>query len=514
MSTMTKAPQASGHGCTCGCSDCGGECCELECLVQPRFFCGQLLTDQDLNALLEWVKGKTALTRYRHGWGIVCGLDVSCSAEPGREGFVSVTPGYAIDCCGNDIIVCLEAQIDLSKYCLPEGDICAQWPAAQPNRDDNSTLSFGGFEVPRNEVQAIDLFIGYAETVSDAQNALARRACDAVEACEYTRTHEGYRLYAKKAEHCDQSVEKRALDWEAGYRRGLEDFFNAVRSDDPTRRLERLGRWADNHQLTSFCFAEDWLTELLKQGEINTRAINELTFWMAQDWRNHYLRCDCFECGPETGVPLARVWLRRVKKDNGRATCKVLYINPYPPYRRPVQQECWPVPSGNLGLARFVWQSVDNVSTELRNMGIDEISMEPFTFDGDTNLRDKLGSDPLSVPAPDRSDSASLVVYYCNDICNQKRVVRFDIGSRPKRNVGDAAALSADNQMLDLQRVSGIKAGYAQRLQDKGIMNIRDLAAASPETVREALSDLPVFPPPEKFINDAADLLKQLEAEN
>src|SRR5436190_12655870 len=88
-SATTKKP------CDCGCSGTA-ECCELECLVQPRFFCGQLLADQDLTAMVDWVKAKAALQRFRDGWGVVCGLDVHC----GKGGTVTVTPGYAIDCCG------------------------------------------------------------------------------------------------------------------------------------------------------------------------------------------------------------------------------------------------------------------------------------------------------------------------------------------------------------------------------------------------------------------------------
>src|SRR5262245_59204059 len=88
----------------CGCAPSAEQCCSLDCLEQPRFFCGQLLTDQDLTALLRWTQDKLRLGRYRHGWGVVCGLEVHC--DPRQPGWVIVSPGYAVSCCGDDIIVC------------------------------------------------------------------------------------------------------------------------------------------------------------------------------------------------------------------------------------------------------------------------------------------------------------------------------------------------------------------------------------------------------------------------
>ena len=48
--------------------------------------------------------------RFLHGSGVVCGLEVSCSD---CDGWVTVHPGYAIDPCGNDIIVCEPASLNV-----------------------------------------------------------------------------------------------------------------------------------------------------------------------------------------------------------------------------------------------------------------------------------------------------------------------------------------------------------------------------------------------------------------
>ena len=66
--TTNSSAAPSKKPCNCGCSECQGECCDLDCLVKPRFFCGQLLTDADLSVLLDWVKDKTALIYLNDGY--------------------------------------------------------------------------------------------------------------------------------------------------------------------------------------------------------------------------------------------------------------------------------------------------------------------------------------------------------------------------------------------------------------------------------------------------------------
>jgi hypothetical protein len=79
-------------------------------LCRPRFFAGQLLTDDTLNRLERYIVEKNKLhNRYLHGWGVVCGLEVVCQPCSG----VTVRPGYALSPCGEDIIVCKDAQVDV-----------------------------------------------------------------------------------------------------------------------------------------------------------------------------------------------------------------------------------------------------------------------------------------------------------------------------------------------------------------------------------------------------------------
>jgi hypothetical protein len=119
MSTMitTAAPNAT-TGCGCGCGgSCGSSCScgscacgTLAAFERPRFFSGQLLTEQELNGELTYVVDKNRLhNRLLHGYGVVCGLRVSCCDAT----HVTVEAGYALDPCGNDIVLPQSTTVDL-----------------------------------------------------------------------------------------------------------------------------------------------------------------------------------------------------------------------------------------------------------------------------------------------------------------------------------------------------------------------------------------------------------------
>lgn len=97
------------HAPVCYCPACLG----LQCLERPRYFSGQLLTEAELNSEQAYQIAKNKLhNRYLHGWGVVCGLQVVCHD---CEGWVTVREGYALDPCGNDIIVCEDQPFDVMK---------------------------------------------------------------------------------------------------------------------------------------------------------------------------------------------------------------------------------------------------------------------------------------------------------------------------------------------------------------------------------------------------------------
>jgi len=73
----------------------------LRHLKRNRFFSGKLLTAEDLALDQEYFREKLKRhNRSLHGFGVVFGLEVSKS---GRD--VVISPGLAIDCQGNEIVV-------------------------------------------------------------------------------------------------------------------------------------------------------------------------------------------------------------------------------------------------------------------------------------------------------------------------------------------------------------------------------------------------------------------------
>jgi hypothetical protein len=80
--------------------------CEVK---RPRFFTGQLLTAADLQAEQDYVLNKLRLhNRCLFGSGIVTGLNVTLDSRSTTldEPVVTVSPGCAIDPCGEQLVVC------------------------------------------------------------------------------------------------------------------------------------------------------------------------------------------------------------------------------------------------------------------------------------------------------------------------------------------------------------------------------------------------------------------------
>ena len=78
---------------------------------RPHFFNGKLLTADDLQREQDYFRGKSALhNRFLHGWGIVAGLDVTVD----QEATAVVSPGLALDCAGNELVLPEPERIALS----------------------------------------------------------------------------------------------------------------------------------------------------------------------------------------------------------------------------------------------------------------------------------------------------------------------------------------------------------------------------------------------------------------
>ena len=78
---------------------------------RPCFYPGQILTADDLRGILDYCHDKERLhNRFLHGWGIVTGLSVLI-----EKGTVVVSPGIALDCAGNELILPQSESISLAN---------------------------------------------------------------------------------------------------------------------------------------------------------------------------------------------------------------------------------------------------------------------------------------------------------------------------------------------------------------------------------------------------------------
>jgi hypothetical protein len=151
-----------------------GKQCEYNTFKRTRYFHGMLLSDQDFIAEQQYHLAKRRLlNKMLHGWGIVCGLEVE--GEPGKE-WITVKPGLALDCHGNEILVCEPYKLDLTNL------LCAAPTVIDPCAEQTG------------ESNTYYVAICYKERATDQVPVYTPGGgCDD-KACEYARVQEGFCL--------------------------------------------------------------------------------------------------------------------------------------------------------------------------------------------------------------------------------------------------------------------------------------------------------------------------------
>ena len=118
------------------------------------------------------------LAHFRDGWGVACGLDVN--AVLGSPMWLSVTPGYALDAFGNDLVLAADTKVIL---CTASDSLALPCPipirpsrrtaTARPRRHPK-TFTAGPWEFPTlDNVRVFDLLLRYEPIPSDPVAALA-----------------------------------------------------------------------------------------------------------------------------------------------------------------------------------------------------------------------------------------------------------------------------------------------------------------------------------------------------
>jgi hypothetical protein len=400
-----------------------------------------VLTDGDLKALVDWTAARSSLQRYRDGWGVACGLEVSCTNEkPSR---VVVAPGYGVDCCGRDVVVCEPISYDFQ--CEKPFDPCCPDRVRDPRPNQLADAIVDQQQlgcIPMKELRAFDLCLRFAETHTAGQRPLARGNCRTLEECQSTRVIEGGVLYANEvANPCN------VVPTEKQYRADLSLHLKEIAAcqSDPAKLLKLV-----SGKLHTFCFVEECLCEFSKPrpGAIRnqveeqkspTRAalakleaqyaavtaeqIPELIFYIVQDWRNHYFQCLCAPCKGGScdgdGIPLARVLVRN-KMEGDCKVCKVVQVDSYPPFRRPLSRDCGPCPPGLMDLSRYIWRDSDSVQKELRRSGITIEKIELFEA---PKTLEFFTADQNDYICAANISKISMKTY--KDLCDRERVVAF-----------------------------------------------------------------------------------------
>jgi hypothetical protein len=181
MATQTKTRQGK-HG-DCGCNGLHTDgCATTPELSRLRYFHGQPLGALDLRREQAYHLEKDRLrNRLLHGWGIVCGLDVTVTEKqpcpPGAHDptitEVIVLPGAALDCVGNEVVVRHPRPVLVAEL-----------------------LDDAELERLHKEPATVYLTLCHHEVLADPMRPMLAHGCEPTPGCEYGRVVESYQICA------------------------------------------------------------------------------------------------------------------------------------------------------------------------------------------------------------------------------------------------------------------------------------------------------------------------------
>jgi hypothetical protein len=219
------ASTSTGCGCGCGGADCGCAKTRPQCpessFRRPRFFAGQLLTEDDLEQITAYQNAKRRLTnRDLFGAGVVCGLEVKARVRPERPGDLIVSPGHALDCCGNDIVLPCPYTFNLHDMIKDQKLAC---PTPCPGKGDDQLRDY--FLYIRYDEQDAELVRPYApDGNASCENSRVEETCTFELRCPPSEAHAPGGLLGQVGECLKDAI----TDSEADELRQLQKF---------------LGRW-------------------------------------------------------------------------------------------------------------------------------------------------------------------------------------------------------------------------------------------------------------------------------
>lgn len=150
--------------------------CDYNDFKRARYFHGQLLTDRDFREEQIYHNGKRKmLNRMMHGWGVVCGLEITP-----KEGMtITVNEGLALDCAGNEIYVDKPYELNAAEII----SACKTKPTTTEECAETEA------EETENKWYVI---IRYQEVPTDPVPVYTPGGGCEEKACDYSRVREGY----------------------------------------------------------------------------------------------------------------------------------------------------------------------------------------------------------------------------------------------------------------------------------------------------------------------------------
>lgn len=344
-----------------------GYCGELECLCRPRFFAGQMLSEADLNRLDRYMVEKNRLqNRHLHGWGVVCGLEAFC--DPCGDG-VKVSEGYALSPCGDDIVVCRDALVDVCSLIKDCRQKEKRYEGCEPPKYQTDTgcedveekwlLTIRYEEEPSHPVTALRPGSKTAGCGCDSprgcgcdsrsESDVARKSTDRMAECEPSVICEGYRFEVSRYHGNDDDYLSRPSLIEERFEECAKPFMEFT--DWFGDQFENLETDMDRHSQHAFCCEmKEALVELLHEhashnctlaervarvscpdpdsdltDEEYQKAFNEAILAMFWVWLTALLECVCSVLLPpcqnadDPRVPLAMLTVK--KRD-----CKIVRV--------------------------------------------------------------------------------------------------------------------------------------------------------------------------------------------
>jgi hypothetical protein len=300
---------------------------QLPTLTAPHYFSGQLLSDVDLDALVDWTRARLSLGCRRDGFGVVSGLLLSVDPRSGHEADLIVGPGYAVSPTGEDLVVVSEQSLSLSEVKLAADEHA---PKAR---------------------HAVDVFISPAQVRERPQPGFEYGDEVGEPTATYSRVGERFKLTPEPVPRREDPESQAAQRFEQEFDeclRPLADFRRWREENEPNAAAIR--EWfRDPLMATEFRFAAYELDERSDAEMHHESTWARALFWLILHKRNSFLSGFATR---DRRVRIGRVWLWA---DDPRPRT-IVALDIRPPYRHRLRKRSLPAPAGSINVTMAIWE--------------------------------------------------------------------------------------------------------------------------------------------------------------